>query len=240
MENEVSQYFMDYIPASELISLWNIDESDLIIWAMRKQVDFYYPVKSEKRLTYCPVSAVTNNGVKGWLMRLRTFFLPFGLDNRSYATGQLIAIKGFNNLNALGKKVLSEILVLAYCHDTESTILRHEYIRNKFHPIGFEDILIESSQALALKGIFIEERAAIKEEAEDQAATLKPKSKQARREVVFLAWLAGKDEVQVSNMKKDDVWEELRKLDQRLFGVEPKNFFRDQKIITFKSGRKSS
>ena len=63
-------------------------------------------------------------------------------------------------------------------------------------------------------------------------------SKQTRRENVFIKWLQGKDHQVVSNMKKDDVWEELRKLDRMLFGVESKNFFRDQKIITFKSGRK--
>ncbi|GAB55005.1 hypothetical protein GPUN_0873 [Glaciecola punicea ACAM 611] len=63
-------------------------------------------------------------------------------------------------------------------------------------------------------------------------------NKQTRREIVFIKWLKNKEELAVSNMKKDDVWEELRKLDPHLFASEHKNFFRIQKIITFKPGRK--
>ena len=100
-------------------------------------------------------------------MGLRTVFVPYGLDNRSYSTGQIIAITGFNNLNALGKKVLSESLVFSYCHDSDSAIFRHEYLRNKFHPVRFEDILIQLDQALSLKDILADEKKAIEEEKTD-------------------------------------------------------------------------
>ncbi len=63
-------------------------------------------------------------------------------------------------------------------------------------------------------------------------------TKQEQRELVFFAWLAERDEYEVSLMKKETVWAELRKIDPRLFSTEYKNFFRDQKRIVFKSGRK--
>jgi hypothetical protein len=103
--------------------------------------------------------------------------------------------------------------------------------------------LVEVNQATQLKEILASERATIEQEkadTENQVPSLKPMSKQSQREEIFLRWLAKKDKTLVSNMKKDEVWEELRKIDHRLFSVEPKNFFRDQKIVTFKPGRKPS
>ena len=43
----------------------------------------------------------------------------------------------------------------------------------------------------------------------------------------------------VMEMKKDDVVSELRKVDPHLFMGDQKHFFRLQKRITFKSGRKA-
>jgi hypothetical protein len=237
MEIEV-QYFIDYVPASELIDIWGMHERDLIIRAMRNQVDFYYAVKSSKRLTYHPITS--DKIQKEWLMGIKTFFSSV---NRTYSSGDIIKIDGFDRLNSLGKKVLHELEVLSYCQDTHSVIFRHELLKNKFHPIRFEDILVEVNQATQLKEILASERATIEQEkadTENQVPSLKPMSKQSQREEIFLRWLAKKDKTLVSNMKKDEVWEELRKIDHRLFSVEPKNFFRDQKIVTFKPGRKPS
>jgi hypothetical protein len=88
------------------------------------------------------------------------------------------------------------------------------------------------------KHIFIEAKniEAVEELLKTQSS---PKAnKQSQRETIFIKWIEGIGELAVSNMKKDDVWEELRKLDPHLFISEPKTFFRIQQIITFKSGRK--
>jgi len=97
-------------------------------------------------------------------------------------------------------------------------------------PVEFRDI--------EYKHIFIEAKniEAIEELLNTQSS---PKANiQTRRENVFLEWLKGKDELVISNTKKDDVWKELRKLDPHLFSSLPKNFFRVQQIVEFKSGRK--
>ena len=97
----------------------------------------------------------------------------------------------------------------------------------KFRDIGYQHIFIEAKNLEA-----IEELISFKQS--------KNPTKQDQREMVFIDWLKGKDEFEVSNMRKDDVWEELRKIDPHLFISEPKAFFRRQQIITFKSGRKSN
>jgi hypothetical protein len=242
MDAKTSQFFHDYISADELIKKFKINQNALIIRAMRKHVTFYYAVKSDKQLTYFPAKSV-NTFAKSAFTFLRTSLLPFqGLDERSYEAGRIIPIRYINDLNALGTNTLSELAVLAYCYDTTSVNLRYG-IWNKYHPIYFKDVLISIDDAMELRQILVSERQELEEqdsEHTEEDALLKPKTKQTKREEAFLTWLQGKDEEKVSNIKKEEVWEELQQMDRQLFSVEPKNFFRDQKIITFKSGRKSS
>ena len=47
MDNELSTHYIDYIPADEIVRLLGIDRSELIFRAMRKHVEFVYPLKSE-------------------------------------------------------------------------------------------------------------------------------------------------------------------------------------------------
>ena len=63
-------------------------------------------------------------------------------------------------------------------------------------------------------------------------------NKQQQREALFSGWLEGQNTDAVSNMRKEDVWEELRKIDSTLFNASSRHFFRNQKMITFKAGRK--
>jgi hypothetical protein len=63
--------------------------------------------------------------------------------------------------------------------------------------------------------------------------------KQDLRESIFSNWLKDQDKHQVSLMKKEDVLKELRRIDPHLFMGDQKHFFRLQKLIAFKSGRKS-
>jgi len=243
MDKEIDQMFFEYLPATELIDKLKIQRRDLVIRAMRKQVPLYYPVRSEKSLTYYPIDK-TETPLKIIWMAIRTFLLlSIGLDNRRYSTGQIIQIRGMNTLNALVTNSLNESLIFSYCYDTDSVIQRHEYFRNKFHPVSFDDVLVHIDDALELKQTLQNEQKELEEEVgnlDAQDALIKPKTKQAQREEIFLTWLAGKDELEVSKMKKEDVWAELRSIDPHLFVSEPKNFFRIQQIITFKSGRKAS
>ncbi len=248
MDKQISQMFFEYIPATDFIDALEMHPRDLIFRAMRKQITLYYPVRSEKYLTYYPVTK-TNSSLKALWMTLRTFlFLSIGLDNRRYQSGQIIPIRGIDTLNNLATNSLNESLIFSYCYETDSITHRHEILRNKFHEVNFCDVLVEVDDALQLRQIVLDEKAHLEEEnqsSEGQDTLTKPLTKQAKREEVLLIWLKEKElqginRDQVSNMKKDDVWKELQEMDRRLFNVEPKNFFRDQKIITFKSGRKAN
>jgi hypothetical protein len=237
---EIPQMFYEYLPASELIEKLKMHPRDLVLRAMRKQVKLFYPIKSNKNLTYYNVTKIDSQ-IKVLWMFIRTFFLlSIGLDNRKYIVSQIIQIRGINNLNALATNSLNELLVFSYCFETESTILEHENFWNTFHSVNFNDVLVQVNDALSLKELILEEKAEVEENATatNEDSLVKSKTKKGKREEVFLAWLTGKNELEVSNMKKDDVWDQLRKIDPHLFVSEPKSFLRRQQIITFKYGRK--
>ncbi len=238
MDNELSNHFIDYIPADEIVNLLGIDRSELILRAMRKHVEFVYPLKSEKLLTYYPITKVKSTFQQLFFL-IRTF-LPFGLDNRQYQAGHLMKITDLRYLNGLGLNVLNESVLLSRVDNGKKTLLRHEKLRNTFHKISFGDLLIPIESADNLSKLLKQERDDMAPESfEENNGTIKRETKQAKREKLFINWLADKNFGKVGNMKKEDVWEEMKKLDRSLFGVESKHFFRDQKIITFKSGRKS-
>ena len=243
MSKVIEQMFFEYLPANELIGVLKLHQRDLVLRAMRKQVTLYYPVKSEKYVTYYPIAKTSSFINRIWLMIVRTFLmLSIGLDNRNYTTGQIIQIRGIDSLNALALNALNESLIFAVDFDSESELGSFERYRNKFQPVSFNDVLVHIDDALALRQLILDEEAEIATENKtsvDQDSLIKPTTKQAQREEVFLSWLADKDELVVSNMKKDDVWAELRNIDPHLFVSEPKTFFRVQQIITFKSGRKA-
>jgi hypothetical protein len=143
-------------------------------------------------------------------------------------------------LNALGLNILNEVNLLTSIDHENKYLCGYEKIRNTFHKINFEDLLIPIESAKNLQKIIKQElEDLVSEYYEEINGDKKRLTKQAEREKVFINWLTDKDTNLVANMKKEDVWEEMRKFDRSLFSVEPKNFFRDQKIITFKSGRKS-
>ncbi|WP_370571175.1 hypothetical protein [Phaeobacter sp. SYSU ZJ3003] len=153
--------------------------------------------------------------------------------------GNLLPITRLDHFDKLYKGVLNELDLYVDIEDLEEVI---EYQRDDhlfemhadpkhltppsaFKTVSFDHVFIRVSD---LEKIFDTISGA------DGAK----ENKQVRREKIFISWLKDKDHQAVSNMRKSDVWMELNKLDRTLFGVEPKNFFRDQKIITFKSGRK--
>jgi hypothetical protein len=155
--------------------------------------------------------------------------------------GRMLPLAKIHQFDKLFKGVLNEIDLFEDIGDYHELIeyqrdlrLFHEYAGSSAltPPIEFRDI--------EYKHIFIEAKniEAIEELLKTQSS---PKAnKQTQREIVFLEWLDGKDELVVRNMKTADVWEELRKLDPHLFSPEPKTFFRVQKIMAFKPGPKSN
>jgi hypothetical protein len=154
--------------------------------------------------------------------------------------GEMLPLAKIHQFDKLYKGALNEIDLFEDIGDYHELVeyqrnlkLFHEYAGNSglTSPIEFRDI--------EYKHVFIEAKniEAIEELLKTQSS---PKAnKQTQREKVFFEWLTVKGEQVVSNMKKDEVWEELRKLDPHLFSSEPKTFFRVQQLITFKPGRKS-
>jgi hypothetical protein len=238
MDNELSTHFMDYIPANEIVSLFDIDRKELIFRAMRKHVEFVYPLKSQKSLSYYPVPK--DKGIFEIFVLITRVFLPFGVENRSYPPGHLIKITDLKFLNALGLNILNELNLLTRFDNENKSLLGYEKIRNTFHKIYFEDLLIPIESAKNLSKFIKQElEDLVSESFEENNEAIKRETKQAKREKIFINWLTDKNLDEVANMKKEDVWEKMKKLDRSLFGVESKHFFRDQKIVTFKSGRKS-
>jgi hypothetical protein len=160
-------------------------------------------------------------------------------ENIFVGKGEMLPLAKIHQFDKLFKGALNEIDLFEDIGDYHELVeyqrnLRffNEYAGNSglTSPIEFRDI--------EYKHVFIETKniEAIEELLKTQSS---PKAnKQTQREKVFFEWLTVKGEQVVSNMKKDDVWEELRKLDPHLFSSEPKTFFRVQQLITFKSGRK--
>jgi len=169
----------------------------------------------------------------------------YGKEKKFFVSkGEMLPLAKIHQFDKLFKGILNEIDLFEDIGDLHELVeyqkadfnrkLFHEHAGDsglssqlEFNNIQYTHIFIEAKNLEA-----IEERLSIEQN--------KKPTKQDQRESVFIEWLENKDELVVSNMKKDDVWEELRKLDPHLFISEPKNFFRRQKIITFKSGRKSN
>jgi hypothetical protein len=153
--------------------------------------------------------------------------------------GEMLPLVKIHQFDKLFKGALNEIDLFEDIGDYHELVeyqtelrLFDEHAGNSFltSPIEFRDI--------NYKHIFIEAKNIESIEKLVKTQSSLKVNKQTQRENVFINWLKDKDELDVSNMKKDDVWEALRILDPRLFSPEPKTFFRVQKIITFNSGRK--
>jgi hypothetical protein len=156
-----------------------------------------------------------------------------------FIKGQMLPLNQIHQFDKLYKGVLNEIDLFENIGDYHELV---EYQMNVrlFPEYGANTNLTSPTEFknIEYKHIFIEAKniEAVEELLKTQSS---PKAnKQTKREIVFFEWYKDRDELVVSNMKKDDVWEELRKLDPHLFSSEPKAFFRVQQIMTFKSGRK--
>jgi hypothetical protein len=154
--------------------------------------------------------------------------------------GYMLPIIKIGQFDKLFKGVLNEIELFRDLEGFDE-LIQYQQDEDLFDMNSRKEILTPPSdfRDIDLKHIFI--RACDPKVIEDiiKGDNIAKEDKQTRREKVFIEWLKDKEDLAVCNMKKVEVWAELLKLDHRLFSVKSKNFFRDQKIITFKSGRKS-
>jgi hypothetical protein len=160
-------------------------------------------------------------------------------ENIFVGKGEMLPLAKIHQFDKLFKGALNEIDLFEDIGDYHELVEYQMDVR-LFPEYGANSNLTSPTEFknIEYKHIFIEAKniEAVEELLKTQSS---PKAnKQSQRETIFIKWIEGIGELAVSNMKKDDVWEELRKLDPHLFISEPKTFFRIQQIITFKSGRK--
>lgn len=233
--------FTNLVPLTALIEKHVRSPSDLknyFISGIKKQIHFYAVNQADKHVHMiyweydeidCPPFQTRYYGKEEKFFVLKGHMIPVAKVHQfdKLFKGVLNEIDLFEDINDFHELVEYQQanfpLDLFYEHAGDSNLTPPQ----KFRDIGYQHIFIEAKNLEA-----IEELISFKQS--------KNPTKQDQREMVFIDWLKGKDEFEVSNMRKDDVWEELRKIDPHLFISEPKAFFRRQQIITFKSGRKSN
>lgn len=236
---EENSLFFNYLTADYVANELNIDHDDLTLRAMQRQINFYYPVKSTKIMYFIPRSSAKKPLVLFLYLawgKISTGLLP----QKTVIKGEMICLNLQKHLDLLAKNILNEKDIF-FLDQQNNTLLLDWFIktRNNFDSISFSDIYILPQDVLSLKNIMIDELAEIEQESlNGDETTLNKETKQTQREKVFLTWLYDKDEVEVANMKKEDVLKDLETIDPHLFMGNQKHFFRIQKIIEFKSGRK--
>lgn len=225
--------FTDLIPFSVIIDKYAKSPSklkDYFVAGIRKKVLFYAVNQSQK---YVHMICWGDNdiGQPPFHEKEKKIFV---------VKGEMLPLAKIHQFDKLYKGVLNEIDLFEDIGDYHELVEYQMDIR-LFPEYGANSNLTSPTEFknIEYKHIFIEAKSieAMEELLKTQSS---PKAnKQTKRETIFIKWIEGVGEQVVSNMKKDDVWEELRKLDPHLFSSLPKNFFRVQKIITFKPGRKS-
>lgn len=230
-----SSTFFDLIPFTDIANkLIKTPEGlrEVFIEGIRKTVHFYAINQSDKCVQ------MIRWGYEDELGRP-----PYHEEEKMmiFSRGQVLPISQVDQFDKLFKGVLNEIdlykdidgfdELIEYQQDQHLYDINVEH-RMQSSPSDFKDInldhvFIRNSDLDTIKEVI-------------NGGLDKKKDKQAQREEIFIDWLKDKDYAAVSNMKKDDVWSELQKIDRSLFSVESKTFFRVQQIITFKSGRKSN
>lgn len=239
--NIESTSFTNLVPLTALIEKHAKSPSDLkkyFISGIRKQLHFYAVNQSQKY-----VHMIYWEDIDIDHPQFNTRY--YGKEEKFFILkGNMIPVVKVHQFDKLFKGVLNEIDLFEDINDFHELVeyqqgnIPHDLFNehagdnnltppHEFKDIGYQHIFIEAKNLEA-----IEELISFKQN--------KKSTKQDQREIVFIEWLTGKGELEVSNMKKDDVWEELRKIDPHLFISEPKAFFRKQQIITFKSGRKTN
>ncbi|MBR9868293.1 MAG: hypothetical protein GYB18_14485 [Oceanospirillales bacterium] len=228
--------FTNLIPFTALIEKHVKSPTHLkecLVAGIRKQIHFYAVNQSDK---YVHMVRWDEIEIDHPPFHARVY----GKEKKFYVgKGKMLPLAKTHQFDKLFKGVLNEIDLFEDIGDLHELVeyqqrrnLFYEHAGNsgltspiEFNNISYGHIFIEAKNLEAVEELLKVEKS-------------KKLTKQDERELVFIDWLKDKDEQAVSNMKKDDVWEELRKINPHLFVSGPKAFFRAQQIITFKPGRK--
>lgn len=234
-----SHFVFNYVPLKYVAEMFGVGVDAIILESMIGTINLYAVNQSHKALSYAPSSYRSGFSAHKHLLNYKYKYL-------GYKKADMIPIISIGLLDMLAKDVLTEreLFLLHpeggyYLVGSINPLWRWttpNFLINKFHPIALDHVFILRSDLPTLKESL--EKPQELEEGEEPAEAGKL-TKQQQRELIFFAWLADKDEHEVSLMKKDDVLAELRKIDPHLFMGDQKHFFRLQKRIIFKSGRKT-
>jgi hypothetical protein len=238
---EDKSFVFHYIPIKGAANKLDVSTDRLILECMKGTVSLYVVNQSNKLLEYVPLSHL-----QGWAQLKK--LLRYGHKSLHITKGEMIKLQFIADLDHLAKGILTEDKPLMlhpdgdyYLSNSVNPLFRYfhaNYLINKFHPITLDHVFMLRSELKTLKA----ELEAPKQLDDDEPAPTESgaQTRQEQRELIFFEWLKGQeDEHKVSLMKKEDVLVELRKIDPHLFMGEQKHFFRLQKRIVFKSGRKA-
>jgi hypothetical protein len=239
--------FNEYVTVTRVAKSAGAEINHLFIAASLSGIPIYFVNQSTKTLRYLPLEYRSARFLS--FKKIKRFF-NIGEVIESFHKGDFLELRSIRALDFLVKGILNERELFlgraggdyylageAAVFATKLSWLSANFYLNTFHVVTLEHVYFSAKDFKALGEAVREYFPNESNDATDKQKT-QEQSKQSQRELIFLRWLAGQETEQVALMKKDDVWEELQKLDHALFSVESKNFFRDQKIITFKSGRK--
>jgi hypothetical protein len=243
---EDSNFVFNYVPINYAANKLEVSTDTIILEAMKGTISLYVVNQTRKILIYAPIDYLKGlENSKKMLSAMFKHFFHIGYKSIPHTKGKMLELRSVNQLDYLAKGILTEKECLEF--DDERTcylvgsifplfrMIHANFLFYKYRPVTLEHVFILRSELLDLKASLTAPKQLDEGEPPAEAGKL---TKQEQRELIFFAWLADKDEYEVSLMKKEAVWAELRKIDPRLFSTEYKNFFRDQKRIIFKSGRK--
>lgn len=237
---EDKSFVFNCIPIKAAADKLETSTDRLILECMKSTISLYFVNQSLKLLEYAPLSYL-----KGW-NRLK-HLVRVGYEHITYNKGEMLEIITIKQLDYLAKGVLTEedALILHpdgdyYLVHSINPLFRYFHVNfliNKYHSINLDHVFMLRSELADVKAAI--EAPKQLDDDEVESSETGALTKQERREFIFFNWLKDQDEHQVSLMKKDDVLNDLRKIDPYLFMGDQKHFFRLQKRIIFKSGRKA-
>lgn len=237
--------FFDYCPAFLLQEKLGLDQWDVALRALQKHITLYYLNQTDKLVFFVE----GNEAIKIKKTFPYRFYKTFPIrecSKKSFDKGSYLEIKQHGLINLFAKNLLSEGDLLALLIGLENDI-KYLTINGKLsdlydHPaISFDDIYVKTDDVFSLYEILKKEKEELDTPSNSDAqgrTSFTKETKQTKREKVFLTWLQDRDHSDVALMKKEDVLEQLRIIDPHLFMGDQKHFFRLQKIIEFKPGRK--
>lgn len=237
---EDSNFVFNYVPITYTANKLEVSTDKIILEAMIGTISLYFVNQSVKVLAYAPLEYL-----KGWAKFKH--ILRTGYKTELFSKGNMIELKTVHALDFLAKGVLTEKdgffihpdggYYLVHSINPIFRYLHANFLINKFHSITLDQVFILRSDLAELKESLTAPKQLDEDEVEDnQSGAL---TRQEQRELIFFEWLTDKNEHTVSQMKKEEVLAELRKINPHLFMGDQKHFFRLQKRITFKSGRKA-